>query len=492
MQRTTRTGSEGQRQALLDRAHVASEVLSGLPQPKSRSVRAAVRQVASAAIVCPNHHLGSLMAHLVIDGSGPDPATAVHFRNLHATGSEALIRQWMVESLEKASKTGSYSPIEVIRGALIVDLTHTLTSGARSGIQRVSLNLVRDLSEICEVVTVHWNDSTRTFKRVKVEFDKNGTDGFCLSWGEENGTSILPLDCSYFLPELVPELGRLETTKHHINSGCFGSTTAIVYDLIPIRHPDFVEEGTDTWFLRYLDLVGRFSTLTAISGSTADELSEWFETRGAGSLHSKVLTLPLPKAPLAVRRSNEPLDVHSEGASGGGVHAKRVVIVGSFEPRKNQITSMRACERLWRAGHEFEVILVGSGGWSEDSIIRYVKVLSDAGRPIRVQKRLSDEEFEGLLRSAAAVMYVSLAEGFGLPIAEVRALGVPLVTTRVPAVEELADEAIVLVDPYKSEDIAAGLLEAMRHRRTVRPSWVESLDSWKTYARNILQVIGAG
>ena len=432
------------------------------------------------------------MTHLVIDGSGPDRATAVHFRNLHATGSERLIRQWMAESLEKAAKAGSYSPLEVVSDVVIVDITHTVTSGARSGIQRVSLNLVRDLTDMCEVVVVHWNDLTNTFKRVRVDFSDDEMGDFGVSWREDNGASILPLKCRYFLPEVVPELGRLQAIEHHINSGVFESTTSIIYDLIPVRHPEFVEEGTEAWFSAYLDLIGHFSTLVPISESSEDELNEWFTSQDREFSDSTVLTLPLPKAPLVEREPTGHLRANSEVAPDRGPHVKRVVIVGSFEPRKNQIRSIRACERLWRAGHEFEVVLVGSGGWSEDSVVRCVKVLSDAGRRISVRKRVPDEELVALLESAAAVMYVSLAEGFGLPIAEVRALGVPLVTTRVPAVEELSDEAIVLVDPYNSEEIAGGLLEAMGHTRTVRPSWVESSGAWRAYAQSLWHIIEAG
>ena len=70
--------------------------------------------------------------------------------------------------------------------------------------------------------------------------------------------------------------------------------------------------------------------------------------------------------------------------------------------------------------------------------------------------RVPDDELARLYRGAKCVVYASLYEGFGLPIAEAMACGTPVVTSRGGATEEMAGGAAVLVDPYDPAAIAAG------------------------------------
>ena len=82
--------------------------------------------------------------------------------------------------------------------------------------------------------------------------------------------------------------------------------------------------------------------------------------------------------------------------------------------------------------------------------------------------RVPDDELAALYRGAACVVYPSLYEGFGLPIAEAMACGAPVVTSRGGATEETAGGAAVLVDPVDVASIARGIEEAMARRDELR------------------------
>ncbi len=79
----------------------------------------------------------------------------------------------------------------------------------------------------------------------------------------------------------------------------------------------------------------------------------------------------------------------------------------------------------------------------------------------------SDEEVVALLRHCAVMVYPSTYEGFGLPVVEAMALGVPVVTSRVSSLPEAAGGAAVLVDPYDVESIARGIADAADQREAL-------------------------
>ena len=97
---------------------------------------------------------------------------------------------------------------------------------------------------------------------------------------------------------------------------------------------------------------------------------------------------------------------------------------------------------------------------------------------------VTDEELAALYRGALCVAYVSLYEGFGLPVLEAMACGTPVVTSTAEALRELGGDAVVTVDPLDPEAIAHGLEEAIRRRDELRARGLEraSAFSWQRTA----------
>ena len=164
----------------------------------------------------------------------------------------------------------------------------------------------------------------------------------------------------------------------------------------------------------------------------------------------------------------------SEGDVAGGDY---VLAVATLEPRKNLGRTVDAA-RL--AGVELRV--VGARGWGGVEVDGWVG-------------ELPDPELAALYRGARCVVCASLYEGFGLPVLEAMACGTPVVTSRGTAMEEVAGEAAVLVDPLDAASIASGMAEAAARRDELVPagiarasefSWSHSADAvealWKELA----------
>ncbi len=146
-----------------------------------------------------------------------------------------------------------------------------------------------------------------------------------------------------------------------------------------------------------------------------------------------------------------------------GVTPPFILCVGTIEPRKNLVRLVRAHRRLAADGLPHALVLAGPDGWGTEELD--TELARDAapgapegrGRVVRTGA-LEPGVLDAAYRSADVVVYPSLSEGFGLPVAEAMARGVPVVTSNVSSLPEVAGDAALLVDP-ESED---SLVDAIR------------------------------
>lgn len=206
-----------------------------------------------------------------------------------------------------------------------------------------------------------------------------------------------------------------------------------VHDLAVLRHP----EVFNLWTRRYSRacvprVVRAASRVIAVSEFTKRELVD-----ALGTPPEKVTVVP-----------NGVTEVFSP--DGRAAEGDYVLAVGTLEPRKN-LERVQQAARL--VGSELRV--VGARGWGGVDASGWLG-------------RVSDDELARLYRGARCLVYASLYEGFGLPIAEAMACGTPVVTSAGGATEETAGGAAVLVDPLDAESIAAGIAEADLGRAELR------------------------
>ena len=143
--------------------------------------------------------------------------------------------------------------------------------------------------------------------------------------------------------------------------------------------------------------------------------------------------------------------------AGAAASGEYVLAVATLEPRKNLDRLVQAFERADLGGCELRV--VGASGWGDVTV---------GGPNIRWLGEVPDEELAALYRGALCVAYVSLYEGFGLPVLEAMACGAPVVASTAPALRELGGDAVVAVDPLDPDAIADGLEEAIARRDDLR------------------------
>lgn len=132
-----------------------------------------------------------------------------------------------------------------------------------------------------------------------------------------------------------------------------------------------------------------------------------------------------------------------------------VLFVGTLEPRKNLVRLVRAYRRMAVRGAPHALVLAGPMGWRHQALLREI-ALESAG-DVLLTGPVRPEDLDALYRGASAFVYPSLYDGFGLPVLEAMARGVPCVVSTSSSLPEVAGEAALPVDPRS----VAGLAEAM-------------------------------
>jgi alpha-1,3-rhamnosyl/mannosyltransferase len=166
--------------------------------------------------------------------------------------------------------------------------------------------------------------------------------------------------------------------------------------------------------------------------------------------------------PLAARRDREEhsaLVLDELGIAQGGY----ILAIGTIEPRKNHRRLLAAFEKLATAGLDLRLVILGRWGWRSEAFRRELQASPVRDRVILAGHR-PDADLAVLLAGSAVMAYPSTYEGFGLPVVEAMAAGVPVVTSRVSSLPEAAGGAAVLVDPFDVGSIADGIVEALSRR----------------------------
>ena len=138
-----------------------------------------------------------------------------------------------------------------------------------------------------------------------------------------------------------------------------------------------------------------------------------------------------------------------------GLPERYLLQVGTVQPRKNYVTTLRALAHI-PAGQRIPLVVVGGFGWKYDAVVEAVRELDLAGW-VRFVGYAPVTDLPTLYQLAQAVVFPSLDEGFGLPVLEAFAAGTPVIASTAGAIPEVAGDAALLSDPKDAEALAKNL-----------------------------------
>ena len=134
------------------------------------------------------------------------------------------------------------------------------------------------------------------------------------------------------------------------------------------------------------------------------------------------------------------------------IESPYVLSVGTLQPRKNYVRLIKALANLPPVN--LQLVIAGGRGWLYEDVLAEAEKHGDC---VRVLGFVDDADLPALLRNAALFAFPSLYEGFGLPVLEAMACGVPVVCSNASSLPEVAGDAALTIDPLDTD----GLAEAM-------------------------------
>jgi alpha-1,3-rhamnosyl/mannosyltransferase len=212
-----------------------------------------------------------------------------------------------------------------------------------------------------------------------------------------------------------------------------------IHDLVPLRYPEWTHGRTVRMHgAKYRHAAQRCDVVVVNSRYTGDDVAE---------------TLGVPPERIAVAYPGVDPDFvpHGERTDLGRPY---ILTVATLEPRKNLATLVEAYRTLGDTG--LALAVAGAAGWGEQPTL-------DADGILRLGYTAPDE-LPRLYRGASVLVYPSLFEGFGMPVVEAMACGVPVVASEHPSLDEAAGTAAVRADPRDAQALADAVRTALERR----------------------------
>jgi glycosyltransferase involved in cell wall biosynthesis len=249
------------------------------------------------------------------------------------------------------------------------------------------------------------------------------------------------------LPALEAITGRVDA---FVDSEWFhprqrhGKRISVVYDLIPLRFPDWVDVKTRRFHLRTFEgLRERADTIVCISEATAGDV-----VRELGIPRERIAIVRpgVDPAYLAAVPDTLPMLASTD----------YLLAVGTINERKNLGVLIDAFAQI--ASKYTTIKLVVCGAPDRDTA-RIAQIVRERGLEQRVITLgyVADDELPGIVAAAKVFVFPSLFEGYGMPVVEAMAAGVPVLASNDPSIDEAAGGAAVRFDPWNPTELAGAL-----------------------------------
>jgi len=216
----------------------------------------------------------------------------------------------------------------------------------------------------------------------------------------------------------------------------------VVYDALPWLSPDTFPKGAVEGTMHYLKTMRVIPNLHFISASCREDFCE------------RILRCRLPTyrvCPLGadgLGRAAPSFDPRKRGFS----------CVGTIEPRKNHKVILEAFEALWSEGVDARLTFIGRMGWDSRQLGDHLKKLAQRESRFGWYDDLDDARLRDAILASRATIYASEREGFGLPPLESLALGIPvIVSSRLPSISNIATGGQIRIEDITPASIVAAV-----------------------------------
>ena len=262
-----------------------------------------------------------------------------------------------------------------------------------------------------------------------------------------------------------------------------GMVEMVVYDLIPITHPQFCDDFLAHVFKEWIDdSSSRVDGYIAISKTVAESIKEYHKKRGI-SLDDKCYEYFY----LGADFSNASLDGKVRDEIKKIFDSRDTFItVSTIEPRKNHSYILDAFEKLWDEGVDVNLLFIGRKGWKVEELMQRISLHPMKDKRLFYYDDIDDVELNYCYSRAKALIFASIVEGFGLPIIEGLLKGLPVLASNTKIHKEVGGDSVEYFD-LDSIDSLVEIIKDFENRK--KTNQIHSWMSWKESTQMLMDKI---
>lgn len=262
-----------------------------------------------------------------------------------------------------------------------------------------------------------------------------------------------------------------------------------IYDLIPIRYPQYMAGQTLLRFMEYLTAHLTYADAVLVNTHAVEQdVRQLFSELALPEKPIHIIPLGADfTAPENQQKGNDAADAELLQRLSG---RRYLLTVGTVEPRKNHKVLIDAYEKRL-ADMGYDLVIVGRVGWEMEGLVSRIKSNRHFGNGLYLLSGINDATLDALYARAHMVVFASYTEGYGLPTIESLIKGVPVLCSDIPVMREVGGDFAAYFDPddpdaliaavAKFEDAAA--YKAQRERIAAHyqpPQWNDTAEAVKS------------
>lgn len=369
------------------------------------------------------------------------------------------------------------------RPQILTDVSVIIRSDAQTGIQRVVrgvwTNLLALSGNSFDAIPVYAS-RTHGYRYARPDFlSKPVADRLKGKPVEiEPGDHFLGLDLSaHVLPSHKRQLSAWRSRGATVH--------LVVYDLLPLRRPDWFTDKAVSRFERWLEVVrDNCDQALCISDQVANDLRE---LNSSHTSRPKIGRLRLA-GDIAGSRPSLGIDKETSAAIAYAMTQPTVLMVGTIEPRKGYDIALAAFEHLWAEGTIGgpSLIIAGKPGWRTEALQAKLREHPELGGRLHWLPNASDEGLSRLFEACRGVLHASYAEGFGLPAIEAAMHNRRALVRDLPVFREQQLPSLV----YFEHDEPGHMADRIRFLVEAGPAPAATLPTWAECVHDLIDEMG--
>ena len=247
-----------------------------------------------------------------------------------------------------------------------------------------------------------------------------------------------------------------------------------LHDLIPIDYPEYVQPGKAQAHLRITDTITRvFDAVIVNSEATADSLRHFLSRRPDQPATAKI-TVASPGVRSFPRADAAPCLPQAPQSM------PYFAVLGTIEPKKNHLLLLNLWARLATTlAKPPRLLVIGARGWENEQVVDLLERSHRLHGLVEEHSQLDDAGVGPMLGGACALLVPSFVEGFGLPLAEALASGVPVICSDIPVFREIGGDVPDYLDPLDLFAWRDAVIDYCRPDSARRAAQMQRLAQWQ-------------